>query len=164
MKKIILILGLMISIHLETKAQQRKQFTASVENNTFSMYSSANNFPDKDADFYLRRSKNQRIVGWTTLGAGIVLSGVGLLIASNSTGSTVDMYGNYTEDNNTTVGAVITIAGAVSGIVSIPFMIMASGNKHKARLILKNQPTGFGGPPNVNKNIIGINIIFPLGK
>ena len=166
MKKVILILVLLISIHMGTKAQQVNQFTASVEQNTFSkkMYLQVNNVPDKDADFYFQRSKKQRTVGWVTLGAGIVLSGVGLLIASNSTGSTVDMYGNYREDNNTTVGAVITIAGAVSGIVSIPFMIMASGNKHKARLMLKNQPTGFGLPPNVNQNITGISMNFNLGK
>jgi hypothetical protein len=164
MKKIILILALMISIHMESKAQQGKQFTASVENNTFSMYSSANNFPDKDADFYFRRSKSQRTVGWVTLGAGVVLSGIGLLVATNNQGATYDQYGNYSEDDNTTIAAVLLITGGLSGIVSIPFMIMASGNKHKARLMLKNQQTGFGIPPGMNKNITGISMVFSFGK
>lgn len=165
MKKIILILALLISVHLKTKAQQVNQLIAPVENNTFSkkMYLSVSNPPDKDADFYLRRSKNQRIVGWTTLGGGIVLSGIGLLAAINSEGSTLDQYGNYREDDNTTIAAVLLIAGGLSGITSIPFMIMASANKHKARLMLKNQSTGFGVPPAVNKNIPGISVVIPLG-
>lgn len=175
MKKIILILGLSIAMHIETIAQQEKQFTtttyftalkptALTRDNTFpkNMYSAGNNGPDKDYDFYLRKSKSQRIVGWATLGAGLVLSGVGLLIASNSE-SSVDIYGNVTNDNTTTA-AVITIAGAASGIVSIPFMIMASANKHKAKLMLKSQPTGFGVPPNVNRNITGISMSIPIGK
>lgn len=166
MKKISLILGIMIAMHMETKAQQVNQLTAAVEYNTFSkkMYLSANTPPDKDADFYLRRSKNQRTVGWVTLGAGVILSGIGLIVATNSEGGTYDQYGNYSEDNNTAIAAVLLITGGLSGIVSIPFMIIASGNKHKARLMLKNQQTGFGVPPGVNKSITGISMVIPLGR
>lgn len=135
MKKIILILAFLISIHLETNAQQENQFTTatyltvSAKDNTFSknMYSSGKNGPDKDYDFYLRKSKNHRIVG-----EGIALSGKDLLIASGSIGS-IDAYGNYS-DNNTPIADLLTIAGAFSGIVSIPFIIMAVQTNIKLNL------------------------------
>jgi hypothetical protein len=164
MKKVFLILGVLISIHMETKAQQVNPLTASVEKNTFSMYSPGYNGPDRDADFYLHRSRKQRTVGWITLGAGIVLSGVGLLITDNNSLGTWDYNGNYHEDNGYTAGIAMTIIGAASGIVSIPFMIMASANKHKATLMLKNQSAGFVVPPVMSRNIPGISLSVQLGK
>ncbi len=175
MKKIILILGLIVAIHIETKAQQENQFTAVTYltavkpatlpvQNTFSTnrYSSGKTGPDKDYNYYMQKSKSQRTVGWVTLGTGVVLSGIGLLIADNSE-TTTNSYGVIGDDNSVT-GGVLVLAGAASGIVSIPFMIMASVNRHKARLMIKNQKTGFGVPSNVNKNITGITMTIPIGK
>jgi hypothetical protein len=118
-------------------------------------YLSTNYSPDKDAEFYKHRSKNYRIVGWSTLGAGVVLSGIGVLLAN----------GDYatTHANSNTAG-VLTIAGAASGIVSIPFMIMASVNKQKARAMVESQKTGFGVPSNVSSYITGITVSIPLGN
>ena len=118
------------------------------------MYSSGNNLPDKDYDYYMRKRKNNLTAGLVTLGAGVVLSGIGLLIATPA---------NATLDNAAT-GGVITIIGAASGIASIPCMIMAGVYGHKAKLEFKNQKTGFGVPSNVSKNTAGITMSIPIGK
>lgn len=168
MKKIILILVLIITIQLQTKAQQEKQFVVAnyvtalnssvlpwKNTNSKKLYNTAANDTDKDHDFYMRRSKTYRIAGWSTLGAGLLLSGIGLLVAN----------GDYATNNaNSNTAATLTIAGATSGIVSIPFMIMASAYKHKARLMVSNQKTGFGVPSNVSKDIAGITMSIAIGK
>ena len=167
MKKIILILALIITAQLQTKAQQEKQFItvthystskamALSQDNTFSknMYSPGNNLPVKDYDYYMRKRKNNLTAGWVTLGAGVVLSGIGLLVSTS---------GNASFDDAAT-GGVITIIGAASGIASIPCMIMATVYKHKAKVQLSSQKTGFGVPSKVGKSITGITMSIPIGK
>ncbi len=155
MKKILLILGLIIATELETKAQQEKQFIAAANYTTLkSMYASGNNLPDKDYDYYMRKRKNNLTAGWVTLGSGVLLSGIGLLIATNTSASFDDA----------ATGGVITIIGAASGIASIPCMIMATVYKNKAKMQVSTQKTGFGVPSNVSKNITGITISIPIGK
>ncbi len=109
-----------------------------------------------DYDFYMKRSRSQRIVGWSTLGGGLLLSGIGILVASSSND-------NYYDDGNENTAGVLLLLGVVSGIVSIPFMISASVNKHNAKLILDNQKTGFGVPSNVGKNIPGVTMVISFG-
>ncbi len=162
MKKIILILAFLISIHLETNAQQENQFTTvtyfttTVKDNTFSKntYSSGNNGPDKDYNYYIQKSKGQRTTGWILLGTGVGLAGIGLLIGTNQ---------NASFDQAAT-GGIIAAVGAVLVIISVPVMIIAGANKHKAKLMLSNQKTGFGLPPNVSKDITGITMTIPIGK
>ncbi len=131
--------------------------TVSTENNTFSKnaYTAGKYGPDRDADFYLHRSKSQRTVGWVTLGGGLLLSGIGLLLINGDV---------TTSNSNESTAAVLFITGAASGIASIPFMIMASANRHKAKLLMAKQKTGFGAPPNAGKYITGITMTIPFGK
>lgn len=159
MKKSILMLGIIFLINMESKAQKESLFISGNNLSTtktvsFSMpvYSA----PDNDANFYLHRSKNYRIVGWSTLGAGLIASGAGLLLATNNS--------NYYSSSNDDAAALLFLFGAVSGITSIPFMIMASVYKQKARLLMTSQKTGFGVPSNVGKDITGITMTIPLGK
>jgi hypothetical protein len=172
MKKIILTTIVMLFVLLQTKAQQVYQATDAYgyisvnttvlqTNETFlkNTYAFPGNNPDKDYDLYLRRSKNYRIVGWATLGGGLVLGSAGLLVATNS--STTD-YNSELRAERT--HRALFIGSAVAGIVSIPFMIMASSYKEKARLEIKNQKTGFGVPPHVSKDITGISLTIPIGK
>ena len=158
MKKSILMLSVIFLVNMELKAQQESQFIATGSfSSANAIFLNAPNYsgPDKDADYYFRKSKNHRIVGWATLGGGIVLSGIGLLITN----------GDYATNNaNSNTAGVLTVAGAVSGIVSIPFMIMASVYKHKAKAMVSSQKTGFGVPGNVSKDIVGITLQIPLGK
>lgn len=109
----------------------------------------------KDYDFYKRKSKNQRTVGWATLGGGILLSGLGILLATND----YDLY-----SSNANYPGILIVAGCVSGIVSIPFMILANINKHKAKLILETQKTGFSLPPGISKSVVGISFQIKLGS
>ena len=157
MKKSILMLSVIFLINMESKAQLQSQFIAtnSLSNTKPVSLSQSYSGPDKDADYYFRKSKNHRIVGWATLSAGIILSGIGLLSAN----------GDYaSSDGGSSTAGVLTVVGAVSGIVSIPFMVMASVYKHKAKAMLSSQKTGFGVPGNVSKDIVGITLQIPLGK
>lgn len=156
MKKSILILGFIICINMQSKAQQQSQFIVATGYNTAKPVSLSAIYysgPDKDYDYYMRKKKNNLTAGLVTLGAGLVLSGIGLITASNSTNIDTDA-----------TAAVLLIAGAASGIASIPLMIMANVYGHKARLMLKNQKTGFGVPPNMSQDITGITLQIPLGK
>lgn len=170
MKKYILLVGLSLLIHIETKSQTEGQFIAtghfSTQNKTVlpwnitlatTRYSTLNVGPDKDYAFYLRRSKNYRIVGLSTLGAGLISSGIGVLIATGNQNSNSN-YDPYE------AAAEFFLFGAVSGITSIPFMIMAHAYKSKARLLMENKQTGIGVPSKVGRNIPGITMTIPIGK
>jgi len=157
MKKIILLLTLLFSLIKVTKAQQEIQLNSGMVSYTGNPVSLtlAYSGPDKDYDFYMRRSKNYRVVGLSTLIGGVVLSGIGLLIANAEYSS---------NQNSTNMAGVLIVIGAASGIVSIPFMIMASAYKRKAKLMITNQKTGIGIPSNVSKDITGITFQIPIGK
>ncbi len=166
MKKFILILGLIIIALSETNAQQEQQFTAATNysslkagltqpKNTFLkiMYSPVRNKPVKDYDYYMQKKKNNLTAGLVTLGSGLLLSGIGLITATNGTSIDTDA-----------TAAVLFITGAASGIASIPLMIMATVYGHKAKVLVKAQKTGFGVPQNVDKNIMGVTMSLPIGK
>lgn len=93
-------------------------------------------------------------MGWATLVGGVVLSGIGLLVANADYAS-----GNDQAD----AAATLTVAGAVSGIVSIPFMVMGTVYKHKAKVMLSSQKTGFGIPVKPG-NITGVSVFIPISK
>ena len=165
MKKLILILSLIITMHAAVKAQDENQlktyrhYTALTTvalkgDNTYliGMYSHSNNAPAKDYDYYMHKRKNNLTAGLVTLGGGLVFSGIGLLMADI----------NSSNDATWEIGGILLITGAVSGLVSIPFMIMAGANKHKARALLNTQKTGFGVPPGVSNSIAGITIQIPF--
>jgi hypothetical protein len=166
MKKFILISGVLIFTLLQAKAQQGKQEIASTSNtlykgNTVIKDNLSLNFstytgyqvPDKDYDYYMRKKKNNLTAGLVTLGSGLLLSGIGLITATNSTSFDTDM-----------TAGILLIAGAASGIASIPLMIMSHVYGHKAKLELSNQKTGFGVPPNVSKDIVGITCKIAIGN
>ncbi len=166
MKKIILIFGIIFFINNESNAQQQNQDIASagyslhksntiIKENIFFNLSNNPGYkgPAKDYDYYIHKKKNNLTAGLVTLGAGLVLSGIALITSSNS----------KSFDNDATAG-VLFIAGAASGIASIPLMIMAHVYGHKAKLELSNQKTGFGMPPGVSKDIVGITFKIGIGN
>ncbi len=165
MKKII-ITSAMIFTLLEAKAQQEKQIVAATsymlptgntvikDNLSFNL----SNDPGyrvlaNDYDSFMKKKKNNLIAGLVTLGAGLVISGIGLITLTNSNG--------FENDSNP---GVLFVVGAASGIVSIPLMIRANVYSHKAKLELKNQKTGFGVPANVSNDITGITFTIPIGN
>lgn len=165
MKNFVLLLGLTIATQYELKAQQLAQFTTAAEyavlspatwqqEKSFSNsgFLTITNRPGNDYDYYIRKKKNTLTAGLVTLGAGLAASGIGLLVSSNS--SSLD------EDGT---AAILFIAGAASGIASIPLMAISLGYNNKAKLALKEQQIGFGVPKS-GKTITGLSISFPLGK
>ena len=162
MKKLNLFAVTILFVHLQTIAQQEKQFDVAFNYQTLKRnivnpanlkYENSNNSSEKDYAYYLQKKKSTLTAGLVTLGAGLVFSGIGWATASNSNSF----------DNDATA-AVFLIAGAVSGITSIPLMIMASVYGHKAKLAFSNQKTGFGVPTKAGKNIPGLTFSIPLSK
>jgi len=169
MKKIIIVLTFVSAISTATKAQQTESsktignYTAAgsflqVPDNTTleNRLASASNGYDKDYDFYNRRSRNLRITGLSLLGGGLVLGVSALLVSGNDNNS-------YSDSRDRTITTLFVLSAA-TGIASIPFMVLAHVNKSKAKLAMKNQPTGFGVPANVNKNITGLTMSIAIGK
>ncbi|MEP7236392.1 MAG: hypothetical protein ABI685_00945 [Ferruginibacter sp.] len=155
MKKSILMLGVLFLINMESKAQEAGQFIAA---NSFpsaklvSLSSPYYNNPDKDYDYYMRKSKRSRTTGLILLGSGVLISGVGAILSfGNGQGY---IYNQSKGD----AGAAMLLIGAAAGIASIPFMAIALGHSNKAKAILSSQKTGFGVPSNVSKDIVGVTI------
>ena len=167
MNKITLTLALIVALSLTTNAQQAngtiravnystaKPFLKIQSNAVQEDYSVPGN-NEKDYNFYNRRSKNQRIIGLSLLGAGLVLGVAGILVSSND---------NYTdnEKRDRTIRDLF-ILSAATGIASIPFMVMAHASKNKARAALSSQKTSFGIPGKAEKNITGLTLSIPIGK
>jgi len=151
---------------LQTKAQQKIQEIGSAsyamqKKITFPQHkvsilltnTAGHNGPGKDYDYYMHKKRNNLTAGSITLGAGLLLSGIGLIVATNSSSF----------DDDATAG-ILFVAGAASGIASIPLMVMSFVYGHKAKVELTNQKTGFGVPSKVGKTITGITLTMPIGK
>jgi hypothetical protein len=160
MKKLIIMLSILFLFNMESKAQQEKQFTPALNFMSLKTTGTAIYIPGdttgivKDPAYYKQKSKNLRTAGLGFLGAGVLLSGIGLLVIGS----------NDVSSDDAGFGLAIMGLGAISGIVSIPLMVNAHVNGHKARLLLKTQKTGFGVPANVSKDITGITLTIPIGK
>ncbi|MBX2934413.1 MAG: hypothetical protein KF825_09215 [Ferruginibacter sp.] len=160
MKKFIIVIVLILLTLQHSQAQQPEHELATVvfgnkpgtidHINEMPLRTNAVSFNGPGYEHYKKKRQKNLTVGVLTLSAGLLFSGIGLIADSN-----------YDKDNTS---AYLFIAGAVSGIVSIPFMIMATINGHKAKLELKNQQTGFGVPANVDNQIPGITMSIHIGK
>ena len=114
-----------------------------------------------DQPDYLKKSKNQKIAAWSLLGAGVVCTGVGLLIIPKN----YDLLdSNSGQDSQLAIGSVMSILGFASMITSIPFFVSSGIYKRRATVGVINQKTGFGAPPNVSSEIAGITMTISIGK
>jgi hypothetical protein len=159
MKKTILMLGFIFAIQINSKAQQQSQLISvnSLSAAKAVSFSRPNySLPDKDHDYYMRKSKRSRNTGLILLGGGVLVSGVGALLAFGNSNT-------YNESRENT-GGVLLLTGAAAGIASIPFMAIALGHSNKAKAMVSSQKTGFGVPGNVSKDIVGITLQIPMGK
>ena len=97
-------------------------------------------------DYYLKKSKNQKTVGWIMLGGGVAMTTIGLVIGGNVESSPYDPLGGVGESGG---AAIVMIAGIASALGSIPFFISSAKNKGRAstlsfstpRLLLPKQNT-----------------------
>ena len=168
MKKISLVIVLLTAIHFNTKAQKLLSTDASCKAAFTNAFNYSNKVTAATTDYYMPedsaslvknhayyvlKSKNYRTTGLILLGSGFLLSGLGLLIAASR---------NSSFDNAQT-GATIMGVGALSGIVSIPMMVIARVYRNKANFALSSQKTGFGIPAS-NGDITGLTLSIPIGK
>ncbi len=80
-------------------------------------------------DYYLKKSKTQKTVGWILLGTGAGIAAYGLITINSYT----DNEGPFGGQNYT--GALIAIGGGVISASSIPFFISSAKNKRRAATI-----------------------------
>ena len=77
---------------------------------------------DFSKEYYLEKSKRQESSGWVLLAAGTAMGIGGIIIVNQG-----DIYSADFE-----AGAVLVLAGAASGLASIPFFISSGSNSRKA--------------------------------
>ena len=76
---------------------------------------------------YLKKSKTQKTLAWVMLGAGTTMIAAGFVVADKS----LEDPENPNFENAVDSSALI-VAGLIVDVVSIPFFISASKNKHRA--------------------------------
>jgi hypothetical protein len=107
----------------------------------------------KDYAYYMQKSKNHRTTGLVLLGAGVLASGIGLLLATNP---------NSYDQSET--AAVCFVIGFITGVTSIPFMATALGYRNKAKLMISTQKTGYGFPRKYGKDLTGLTLSIPIKR
>ncbi len=168
MKKIILLLTLVLTAQLAAKAQQDNisttantyplQLNTSAGVNESFLKPGYGGDPIKDYAYYNRQSRNMRITGLSLLGAGLASGVAGLLVATGD--NSYDSYEAVERKDRTT--ATLLVVSVVTGLASIPFMIIAHAKKNESRATLSNQKTFIPGKGNTH--ITGITVSVPLGK
>lgn len=169
MKKIIFTLATFFTCCTVASAQQATlagAVNSKLDNNSIRFATNGQRFslpaPDDDRgyDFYKKRARTQRIIGLSLLGVGLISGGIGLLEATKE----VD-YTDYAASDRADRAAVTAfVISGVTGIASIPFMVLAHASNHKAKVMLKSQKTGLGVPANVSKDYAALSITIPIGK
>lgn len=111
-----------------------------------------------DYNLYKKRARTHRTIGLSLLGAGVVLGVTGIIVASADDGDTYNGFGERNDD----AAATLFLFSAATGVASIPFMILAHANNHKARAILKNQGAYIPGKGVIP--VTGITVAMQIGK
>lgn len=102
-------------------------------------------------DFYKEREHKQKKTGYILLAAGGGAMLTGILIAASS--NDLDRIGS---------GGLVMTAGILSTLTSVPFFIIASGNKKKAEFLLSTGNLGLQGLPKYQSSYaaVGFKISF----
>ena len=85
-------------------------------------------------DYYLKKSKSQKTVGWILVGGGTTLIIGGAIFFTGAAILSIATLQDPAK-NGTDVAAYILLTGVVADIVSIPFFISAAHNKRIASSI-----------------------------
>lgn len=111
-----------------------------------------------DYNLYKKRARTHRTIGLSLLGAGVVLGATGIIVASADDSDANTGFGERNDD----AAATLFLFSAATGVASIPFMILAHANNHKARAILKNQGAYIPGKGTVP--VSGVTVAIQIGK
>ena len=96
---------------------------------TINSFSQEEKAPKLSKDYYLKKSRAQKTVGWILLGTGVGIAAYGLITINSYT----DNEGPLGTQNYT--GALIAIGGGVISAFSIPSFISSAKNKRKAATV-----------------------------
>lgn len=168
MKKIIFVTLILLSAGYVTNAQnitpgQPVVKTDLINPVNFFENGRYNHVPsNEEASDYLLKSRNQKTGAFILMGLGCAAVITGIIIESKN--SVDNLYSTIVDESTNNSGAIIAGAGAGLILGSIPLFIASSRNKKKANVSAGSQPTGFGVPANIGKNITGISMTIPLGK
>ena len=116
----------------------------------------------KNATYYLKKSKHQNSTAFTLAIAGSVFVGAAL-IAGNAKEKSNSGSWNFGPSDKEIWTGILGIVGGSLIIASTPSFVNSGVNKHKARVALQKQKTGFG-IPKVTGDIAGFLLSIPLGK
>ena len=84
--------------------------------------------PDKlTKEYYLDKSRHQKITGIVLLSVGATMAIAGILVGNNEESNASSMY-----SANFDAGAGLLLTGMAAGLVSIPFFVSSSNNAEKA--------------------------------
>ena len=94
--------------------------------------------PALSKDYYLKKSKTQKTVGWAMLGGGLAMTSIGLIIANKKVND--DPFNAILD----TGPIAVTLAGVGVALGSIPFFISSAKNARRAATIsFENQKVLF---------------------
>lgn len=115
-----------------------------------------------DKAYYLKKSRDNRIASICLAGGGLIIGGIGAL--SFPKDYDIIFENSSEKESQADFSIALVVIGSAALLTSIPFTVMSSVYKRKARLMVTSQKTGFGVPQNVDKNIMGVTMSFPIGK
>ena len=100
--------------------------------------------------YYLKKSKQQKTIGWILLGAGVSLTIVGGQQVSKDI---------FSESSG---GEALMLIGNLSALASIPVFLSAAKHRGRAEILLRNQNIPLTHVSGTRLTSIGVAI--PLGK
>lgn len=86
-------------------------------------------------DYYLKKSKTQKTVGWIMLSGGVAMATIGLVVSSHQINE--DPF-NYLVSDKAAGLVILTLAGIGTAVGSIPFFMSSAKNAHMAAAISFN--------------------------
>lgn len=113
-----------------------------------------NSDPVIDPQVYKKRKRTFLTVGLVLLGTGLISGGAGLLLAND----------NSYDSRNGDAAATLLVVSAVTGIASIPFMSLSLAANNRYKAAIKSQPTAYGLPRNISKQVTGLSLSIPIGN
>ena len=91
-------------------------------------------------DFYMRKSRNNKTVGWVLAGTGSALAIGGIIASAKEVTENVLNFETKLSDTDD----ILLGAGLACAVASVPFFISAGKNKKKAKIALSTQPVTLG--------------------
>jgi hypothetical protein len=118
--------------------------------------------PEKvSSDYFNLRYKKQKKVGWILLGSGVALALTGIIINANPN----EYYDDYTGtvmETPSPWGEIFLVTGALTSLVSVPFLISSGSNKKKANAFVGSENIGFNQLPNFKSTFVSIGLLIDL--